>query len=122
MSFVNHHLCQLIVSPHFLFFSSFPSTYRFSIHLLVLIIYSQGGRVNGVLVFNTSDEMTWGCANVREKFLFSGPGVVANLGDLVFELLANVFLHLLELGSIGPSSLDNHVLCDFNGVTGLSDF
>lgn len=83
-------------------------------------VYSKCRGVDRVLVFDTTDEVAWGGTNVREKLLLCGPGVVADLSDFILKCLANVLLSLLECGSIGPASLDDHVFADLDWVTGLT--
>lgn len=78
------------------------------------------GRVDGVFVFNTTDEVTWSYTNIGEEVLLCGPGVVTDLGNLGFQCLANILLKCFKLGGISPFLFDEHATNNFNGVAFLT--
>lgn len=60
------------------------------------------GRVDGVFVFNTTDEVTISYANMVEEVLLCGPGVVTDLSDLGFQSLASILLKCFKLFGCSP--------------------
>ena len=82
---------------------------------------SDRGRVDSVFVLDTTDVVTFGDTNVIEEVLLCGPRVAADLVNLSLELLTDVLLELLELISLSPSLIEEHVANDLDGVSGLTN-
>ena len=74
----------------------------------------------GELVFDATDVVAIGDTDVIVKVLEYGPWVIADLLDLSLEILTHLLLVSLELISISPSLLDEHLTAEFDGVTSLT--
>ena len=74
----------------------------------------------GELVFDATDVVAIGDTDVIVKVLEYGPWIIADLLDLSLEVLTHLLLVSLELISISPSLLDEHLTAEFDGVTSLT--
>jgi len=75
----------------------------------------------GELDLDSADVMVFGGANVGVQIVLGGEGVVFDLSDFGFLVLADLLLEVFELLLFGPTLGKNHLSANLKGVTILAD-
>lgn len=77
---------------------------------------------SGVLVLNTTDKVALCDSDVVVEVFLLGPGIAADLLNLILELLADAPFNFFQLVSCSPLLLYKHVAHNFNWVAGFAHF